>query len=72
MGCGSVRHRCQCPDQAARQRWCLRGCRTQAFHQLDTMMLAGAIKAEWDAQITKPVLICMDVITASGRGLLTG
>ena len=34
----------------------------RSFHQLDTMMLAGAIKAEWDAQITKPVLICIDVI----------
>jgi hypothetical protein len=34
----------------------------RSFHQLDTMMLAGAIKAEWDAQIQKPALICIDVI----------
>ena len=33
-----------------------------ASTQLDTMMLAGAIKAEWDAQIQKPALICIDVI----------
>jgi hypothetical protein len=32
------------------------------WRQFDTMQLAGAIKAEWDAQISKPALIVIDVI----------
>jgi hypothetical protein len=34
----------------------------RAWHQFDTMMLAGAIKAEYDLQTVKPTLICVDVI----------
>jgi hypothetical protein len=35
----------------------------RVWHQVDTMSLAGAIKAEYDAQIgSKPGLICIDVI----------
>jgi len=35
----------------------------RSFHQVDTMMLAGAIKAEWDAaSASRPTLICIDVI----------
>jgi hypothetical protein len=35
----------------------------RSFHQVDTMMLAGAIKAEWDmAGASRPSLICIDVI----------
>ena len=34
----------------------------RAWHGLDTMQVAGAIKAEWDAQTQKPALICVDVI----------
>jgi phage terminase large subunit len=32
------------------------------WRQFDTMQLAGAIKAEYDAQVFKPALICIDVI----------
>jgi hypothetical protein len=34
----------------------------RSWHNMDTMQIAGAIKAEWDAQIQKPSLICIDVI----------
>lgn len=35
----------------------------RAWHQFDTMMLAGAIKAEYDAAgASRPALICIDVI----------
>lgn len=34
----------------------------RAWRQADTMQLAGAIKSEWDSQVQKPSLICVDVI----------
>jgi hypothetical protein len=34
----------------------------RAWRQADTMQLAGAIKSEWDSQVQKPALICVDVI----------
>ena len=34
----------------------------RAWHQMDTMQIAGQIKNEWDMQTVKPMLICIDVI----------